>query len=60
MLAIGISYENEGFSATKVTDLTDAEKISALLQEEFGMCFDEIIVVTDAELVDYWREADER
>ena len=58
VLAIGISHEHEGFSASRLVGETNRNAISVLLQQEFGMEFDEILVVQNDNVVDHWREGE--
>ena len=55
MLAIGIRYEHDGFCSSRVTNLTDRKEISAFLRKEFGVEFDEILLVQDDQVIDHWR-----
>ena len=59
VLAIGITHEHEGFSAATISGTSDRKAISVVLQQQFGMEFDEFIVVKNDEVVDNWREGGE-
>lgn len=65
-LAIGISFECEGFAASRlVHDLeTNAENVAEYLSDEFGLDFDQILLVdTDDEgdplVVKHWQSGED-
>lgn len=58
VLAIGYSYDNEGFSASSICVAADRVAIADSLQGEFGVEFDEFIVVSGDEVIDCWRKGD--
>lgn len=59
ILAIGISYEHEGFSGSRNIAETDRETVSKILKHEFGVEFDEILVVKNDDVIDHWRREGE-
>lgn len=66
VLSIGITHDNEGFSASSVSVassnyLTRADRVAVAnsLKGEFGVEFDEFIVVSGDEVIDHWREGGE-
>lgn len=55
MLAIGISFYYEGFFGSRSTDDATREAVEKLLRAEFGVEFDEFLVVSNDEVADYWK-----
>lgn len=55
MLAIGISFENEGFAASPVpAEAQGAEAVEKYLRGEFGVRFDTILLVQNDEVQSTW------
>lgn len=55
MLAVGISYEHEGFCGSRLTDQTNPKDVSDFLESEFGLKFDDILIIKNDEVIHSWH-----
>lgn len=62
-LAIGISFDNEGFAASRPVECDDQSQVAKYLRSEFGVSFDQILLVKNDDgwpsVVSHWRVRDE-
>jgi hypothetical protein len=59
MLAIGISYGGEGFVGSRDIYNETHEEVEKLLSDEFNAKFDEVIVIKNDKVIDYWEVSDD-
>ena len=58
-LAIGMSFEHEGFAGSGDIESKDPQIVSDALEKEFGMIFDQILLVENGDespsVVHHWN-----
>ena len=57
MLAVGISYDHEGFYTATLpsyVDAADSESVNTFLEKESGLVFDTILVIKNDLVIHSW------
>jgi len=54
-LAIGMSFEHEGFAGSRDVESEDPQIVSDYLEKEFGILFDQILLVKNDDITETIR-----
>lgn len=58
-LAIGINFEHEGFAGSRSIESEDPQIVSNYLEKEFGVLFDQILLVKNDDdcprIIEHWN-----